>query len=177
MKVLAQLQALGVTHVDHHFASHYHSDHIGLTPTIFGTGGVTLDYGWDRGGSYTTAAYTNYVNTLGARRRTMVKDQVVTLDSLSAHPVTIKCVNLNGAGITYDRREHAEHGAQDQLRRVRRGVRRRLSAATIPATTGTSRASSARRSGRSRSYKVHHHGSGDLDQPDLAQRHPGQDRR
>ena len=98
--VLAQLQALGVTHVDHHFASHYHSDHIGLFPTIFGTGGVSLDYGWDRGGSYTTQAYTNYVNTLGSRRRTMVKDQVVTLDSLSAHPVTIKCVNLNGAGIS-----------------------------------------------------------------------------
>ncbi len=100
VKVLAQLQALGVTHVDHHFASHYHSDHIGLMPTIFGTGGVTLDYGWDRGGSYTTATYTNYVNTLGARRRTMVKDQIVTLDSLSAHPVTIKCVNLNGAGVS-----------------------------------------------------------------------------
>jgi len=98
--VLAQLQALGVTHVDHHFNSHYHSDHLGNFPTIFGTGGVSLDYGWDRGGSYTTQAYTNYVNTLGARRRTMVKNQVITLDSLSAHPVTIKCVNLNGAGVS-----------------------------------------------------------------------------
>src|SRR5512136_775150 len=52
VKVPAQLQALGVTHVDHHFASHYHSDHIGLMNTIFGTGGITLDYGWDRAGSY-----------------------------------------------------------------------------------------------------------------------------
>src|SRR5512143_1142657 len=30
VKVPQQLQALGITHVDHHFASHYHSDHIGL---------------------------------------------------------------------------------------------------------------------------------------------------
>ena len=97
--VLAQLQALGVTHVDHHFNSHYHSDHLGNFPAIFGTGGVSLDYGWDRGGSYTTGMYTSYVTTLGSRRRTMVKNQVITLDSLSAHPVTIKCVNLAGAGL------------------------------------------------------------------------------
>jgi len=98
VKVLAQLQALGVTHVDHHFASHYHSDHIGLTGTIFGSGGVALDYGWDRAESYTTSTYTNYVTTLGSRRRTLVKGQVITLDSLSAHPVTIRCVDLAGAG-------------------------------------------------------------------------------
>ncbi len=98
--VLQQLQALGVTHVDHHFVSHYHSDHLGNFPAIFGAGGVSLDYGWDGGGSYTTAAYTNYVSTLGARRRTLVRNQIITLDSLSAHPVTIKCVNLNGAGIS-----------------------------------------------------------------------------
>ncbi len=100
VKVLAQLQALGVTHVKHHFASHYHSDHIGLMNTIFGTGGITLDYGWDRGGSYSSGTYTTYVNTLGSKRRTLVKNQVITLDSLSAHPVTIKCVDLNGAGLS-----------------------------------------------------------------------------
>jgi beta-lactamase superfamily II metal-dependent hydrolase len=100
VKVPAQLQALGVTHVDHHFASHYHSDHIGLFPTIFGSGGIaTVDYGWDRAGSYSTSYYTNYVNALGSKRRTMLKNQVITLDSLSAHPVTIKCVDLAGAGI------------------------------------------------------------------------------
>ncbi len=100
VKVLGQLQALGVTHVKHHFASHYHADHIGLMNTIFGSGGITLDYGWDRGGSYGSATYTNYVNVLGSRRRTLVRNQVITLDSLSAHPVTIRCVNLAGAGIS-----------------------------------------------------------------------------
>lgn len=102
VKVPQQLQALGVTHVDHHFASHYHADHIGLMSTIFGTGGVggiaTIDYGWDRAESYSTSQYTAYVNSLGNKRRTLVKGQVITLDSLSAHPVTITCVDLAGAG-------------------------------------------------------------------------------
>ncbi|MEO5616141.1 MAG: hypothetical protein ABIS67_00065, partial [Candidatus Eisenbacteria bacterium] len=95
--VLNQLRALGVTRVDHHFASHYHADHIGNFTGIV-NGGIPIDLGWDRGGSYTTQTYTNYVNALGNRRRTLVKNQVITLDSLSAHPVRIKCVDLAGAG-------------------------------------------------------------------------------
>lgn len=101
LKVTQQLQALGVTHVDYHFASHYHADHIGSFGQIFGSGGVaTVDVGFDRGSSYTTATYTTYVNTLGTKRRTITKGQVITLDSLSAHPVTIKCVNLAGCGLS-----------------------------------------------------------------------------
>ncbi len=100
VKVPDQLVALGVTHVDHHFSSHYHSDHIGLfASNLFGPGGIaTLDYGWDRAGSYNTGVYTSYVGAIGDRRRTLVKGQVITLDSLSAHPVTITCVDLAGAG-------------------------------------------------------------------------------
>ncbi len=96
--VLNQLRALGVTHVDYHFASHYHSDHVGNLPGIV-AGGISIGYGWDRGGSYTTQAYNNYASTLGIKRRTLVKNQVIMLDSLSAHPVLIKCVDLSGAGI------------------------------------------------------------------------------
>ena len=99
VSVLNQLRALGVTRVDHHFASHYHADHIGNFLNII-NGGIPIDLGWDRGGSYTTATYNNYANNLaiGNRRRTLVKNQVITLDSLSAHPVFIKCVDLAGAG-------------------------------------------------------------------------------
>lgn len=99
VSVVNQLLALGVTRVDHHFASHYHADHIGNIGAI-AAAGIVIGYGWDRGGSYTTATYTNYVNTLGSKRRTLAKNQVITLDSLSAHPVRIKCVDLNGAGIS-----------------------------------------------------------------------------
>lgn len=93
-----QLLALGITTIKHHFASHYHADHISETDNIVNAG-ITIQNGWDRGGSYTTATYTTYKNILGAKRHTIVKNQVVTLDSLSAHPVFIKCVDLAGAGL------------------------------------------------------------------------------
>jgi beta-lactamase superfamily II metal-dependent hydrolase len=98
VSVVGQLQALGITHVEHHFASHYHADHIAEIDAIVAAG-IPINRGWDRGGSYTTTTYTTYNTTLGTKRRTMVKNQIVTLDSLSAHPVTIKCINLAGAGL------------------------------------------------------------------------------
>lgn len=152
--VPAQLQALGVTHVDHHFASHYHSDHIKNFSTIFAPGGVSLDYGWDRAGSYSTQVYTNYVNTLGSRRRTLVKNQVITLDSLSAHPVTIKCVDLAGAGIpTSDENSlslvlKVSYGEFDQVF----GGDLQGSSPDIESTVGPE-------VGPVEVYKVHHHGS------------------
>jgi beta-lactamase superfamily II metal-dependent hydrolase len=96
-RVLSELQALGVTHVDLHFASHYHADHIGCITSLTG---ITIDAGWDRAASYTTQTYTNYVNYLGAKRHTLTKGQVLTLDAGSAHPVTITCIALAGDGIT-----------------------------------------------------------------------------
>ncbi len=96
---LSYISSLGITSVDYHFASHYHADHIGCLDNLLASG-VTLNLaGYDRGYSYTTVAYTNYVNAVGGKRQTMAKNQVVTLDSLSAHPVFIKCVDLNGAGV------------------------------------------------------------------------------
>jgi beta-lactamase superfamily II metal-dependent hydrolase len=97
VSIVDQIKALGVTHVDYHFASHYHQDHINNITSII-NGGVPIDYGWDRSSSYNSNAYRSYAAILGSTRRTIAKDQVITLDSLSAHPVTIKCVNLAGAG-------------------------------------------------------------------------------
>lgn len=47
LTVVQQLQALGVTNVDHHFASHYHSDHIANINEIVNAG-IVIDLGWDR---------------------------------------------------------------------------------------------------------------------------------
>jgi beta-lactamase superfamily II metal-dependent hydrolase len=86
------LTALGVTHVDYRFASHYHSDHLGCFQTVDSL--VHYDQGWDRGSSYTSGQYTKYATQLGGRRHTMTKGRVWTLDSLSAHPVTIRCIDF-----------------------------------------------------------------------------------
>lgn len=159
VKVPAQLQALGVTHVDHHFASHYHSDHIGLFKTIFGVGGVaTLGYGWDRAFSYTTQTYTDYVATVGTKRRTLVKDQVITLDSLSAHPVTIKCVDLNSPGSTT-----TDENSNCLVLKVSYGEFDMSFGGDLPgATTGSyvnMETTIGPETGSIEAYKVHHHGS------------------
>ncbi|MFN8587886.1 MAG: hypothetical protein U0704_08770 [Candidatus Eisenbacteria bacterium] len=93
------LQGLGITTVDYHFLSHYHSDHLGCIDDLAAIGITIGTAGYDRGYSYSSGTYTAYVNTLGAKRQTMVKNQVVTLDAGSANPVTIKCVDVNGAGV------------------------------------------------------------------------------
>ncbi len=93
------LQGLGVTTVDYHFLSHYHSDHLGCIDDLAAIGITIGTAGYDRGSTYSSGTYTAYVNTLGAKRQTLAKNQVITLDAASANPVTIKCVDLNGAGV------------------------------------------------------------------------------
>jgi beta-lactamase superfamily II metal-dependent hydrolase len=93
------IKGLGITSVDYHFASHYHSDHIGCLDDLAASGVLVNIAGYDRGYSYTTSMYQAYVNTLGSKRQTMSKNQVITLDAGSANPVYIKCVDLNGAGV------------------------------------------------------------------------------
>lgn len=154
VSVAGQLQALGVTHIDHHFASHYHSDHIGATDDIVNAG-ITIGRGWDRGGSYTTGAYTTYVSKLGSARRTILKNQVVTLDSLSAHPVTIKCVNLAGAGLYTG----TEENNLCLVLKVSYGEFSEVFGGDLPGASPDIETTVGSQVGAVEAYKVHHHGS------------------
>jgi beta-lactamase superfamily II metal-dependent hydrolase len=98
-KPVAYLQSLGITRIDYHIASHYHSDHIGCAPTILSMFPLQKA-AYDRGGAYTTATYTAYVAAVGAKRVTAVKGQSITLDAGSSSPVTITFVALNGNGVS-----------------------------------------------------------------------------
>lgn len=156
--VVQQLQALGVTHIDHHFASHYHSDHIGAIDDIVNAG-ITITRGWDRGGSYTTQAYNTYVSSLGAHRRTLARGQVITLDSLSTHPVTITCVNLGGAGVYTGSEENClslvlkvSYGEFDAVFGGDLSGANSGSYKDIETTVGP-------QVGQVEEYKVHHHGA------------------
>jgi beta-lactamase superfamily II metal-dependent hydrolase len=97
--IKSYLQGLGASTIDYHFASHYHSDHIGCIDDLAAIGITIGTAGYDRGYSYSSGTYTNYVNTLGAKRTTMAVNQVVTLDAGQSNPVEIRCVALNGAGV------------------------------------------------------------------------------
>jgi len=155
--VVNQLKALGVTYVDYHFASHYHSDHIGNIAAIV-SGGIPIGYGWDRGGSYSTGAYTTYVNTLGSKRRTMVKNQVVLLDSLAAHPVIIKCVDLAGAGIPT-----SDENSLAMVLKITYGEFDETFGGDLPGANSGSyvnvETTVGPEAGPVEVYKVHHHGS------------------
>lgn len=155
--VVQQLQALGVNHIDHHFASHYHSDHIGNTVAIV-SAGIPITNGWDRGGSYTTATYTNYKNTLGVNRKTLVKNQVITLDSLSAHPVTIKVVDLAGAGASG---VSGDENALCLMLKVKYGEFDETFGGDLPGLSPQPIVEPivATEIGTAEVYKVHHHGS------------------
>lgn len=96
---VAYLQSLGITKIDYHIASHYHSDHIGCTPTVLGMFPLQKA-AYDRGGTYTTATYTNYVNAVGATRVTATVGGTITLDANTNTPVTIRFIALNAAGIS-----------------------------------------------------------------------------
>jgi beta-lactamase superfamily II metal-dependent hydrolase len=90
------LLSRGITGLDYVASSHYHVDHIGGMDEVVNAMGLdslrvaALDRGW----SYTTQAYTQYVNAVGAKRTTIIDGQVIDLGG----GVTVTCVGVNGNG-------------------------------------------------------------------------------
>ncbi|HVP14611.1 MAG TPA: T9SS type A sorting domain-containing protein [Terriglobales bacterium] len=154
--IKSYLQSLGLTTVKYHFTTHYHSDHIGCIDDLAAIGITIGTAGYDRGGSYSSGVYTAYVNTLGAKRTTIAKNQVITMDAGQANPVTIKCVDLNGAGVYSGSDENAlstvyllSYGA---FQEVLGGDLSGASGSNVEAAVGPE-------VGDVEIYKVHHHGS------------------
>src|SRR4051812_34048331 len=82
-KPISYLQSLGITKIDYHIASHYHSDHIGCAASVLGMFPLQK-IAFDRGSFYTTATYNAYVSAVGARHQTAQAGQTITLDAGSA---------------------------------------------------------------------------------------------
>jgi competence protein ComEC len=94
---IGYLDQLGVKQIDFLFVSHYHYDHIDCIPEVlerFPLRGPAYDRGTDQVVP-TTASYRNYVEAVGAKRKTGTLGQVVTLDGVS-NPVTITVLSLSG---------------------------------------------------------------------------------
>lgn len=95
---LSYLEQLGLTNIDYHIASHYHNDHIGCAVPVlqrFPLKKAAID----RGGFYATKTFTNYMNFVGALRKTAIEGSMLTLDAGSANPVNIEFVAMNGNGV------------------------------------------------------------------------------
>ena len=73
-KPVGYLQALGVTKIDYHVASHYHSDHIGCTGQVLSAFPLQ-QFAYDRGGTAATrprrtpTTSTLWARNVGQRRR------------------------------------------------------------------------------------------------------------
>ena len=100
-KPISYLQQLGVTKIDYHITSHYHSDHIGCAAQVLSEFPLMKD-AFDRGGSYNSSTFDSYVAAIGSHRKTATAGLSITLDATSSNPVTIKVITLNGNGISTD---------------------------------------------------------------------------
>ncbi len=93
-KVLPWLDSLGIRSLDWVVATHYHADHIGgLDEVISGLGQDSIKQAvFDRGWSYSTSAYEDYVQAAGAKRRTITENIVLDLGA----GAIATCLGLNG---------------------------------------------------------------------------------
>jgi beta-lactamase superfamily II metal-dependent hydrolase len=152
------LQGLGITVVDYHFASHYHSDHIGCIDDLAAIGITIGTQGYDRGSSYSSGVYTAYVNTLGSKRATIAKNQTITLDAGSANPVLLKCVDLNGAGVYSP--SGSDENAKSLVMKVTYGNFDEVIGGDLTGDGSTDvETTVGPATGDVEVYKVHHHGS------------------
>ncbi len=154
------ISGLGITSIDYHFTSHYHADHIGCIDDLAAIGITIGTAGYDRGYSYSSATYTTYVNTLGAKRQTIAKDQVITLDAGAANPVYLKCVNLNGAGVYSP--TGSDENAKSVVMKVSYGAFDEVIAGDLTGDAASGNdveTTVGPQVGDVEVYKVHHHGS------------------
>ena len=156
--IKSYIQGLGISVVDYHFASHYHADHIGCIDDLAAIGITIGDTGYDRGYSYSSATYTSYVNTLGAKRQTIAKGQTITLDAGAPNPVTITCVDLNGAGVYSP--SGSDENAKSVVLKVSHGAFDEVLGGDLTGDGSTDvETTVGPQVGDVEVYKVHHHGS------------------
>ena len=86
------LDTLGITSIDYFVAGHYHADHIGAIDELI-NGGITLNLAsYDRGGSYSSQTFTDYVTAVGAKRTTITLNQQIDLGG----GCVLTCLAVNG---------------------------------------------------------------------------------
>lgn len=85
------LNANGITSLDYFVAGHYHADHVGAIDEVI-LGGITVGTSYDRGGTYSTQAFTEYLAAVGANRSTIALNQQIDLGG----GVILTCIAVDG---------------------------------------------------------------------------------
>jgi beta-lactamase superfamily II metal-dependent hydrolase len=86
------LTANGLNSINYFVAGHYHADHIGSIDELLASGITLTTASYDRGSTFTTQSYTDYVNAVGTKRRTIALKQIIDLGG----GVTAECVAVDG---------------------------------------------------------------------------------
>ena len=149
--IKSYLRSIGVTRVDFAVLSHYHADHLGgLDEVEQGADGIPVTQVYDRGGSYSTTAYSQYATQYSGRRSTALLGQVFSL----CNQVTfqVKAVNANGVATT-------DENASSLVVKISYGAFDALVGGDLTGVTPDIESVMAPTVGEVEVYKVHHHGS------------------
>ena len=92
--IVPYLTSLGIDELDYMIATHYHSDHIGGMDEVYHQKGVS-QHVYDRGWSYSSAAYDQYAQVVYLKRVTIIENQLIDLGD----GVTVTCLGFNGNGV------------------------------------------------------------------------------
>jgi RHS repeat-associated protein len=90
-QILHVLNANGITSLDYFVAGNYHADHVGAIDEVI-LGGITVGTSYDRGGSYSTQAFTEYIAAVGASRSTIALNQQIDLGG----GAILTCIAMDG---------------------------------------------------------------------------------
>lgn len=86
------LDALGIASIDYFVAGHYHADHIGAIDEVLNNGIGLNIASYDRGGSYSSQAFTQYTTAVGVKRSTITLNQQIDLGG----GCILTCIAVNG---------------------------------------------------------------------------------
>ena len=151
---VSYLQRLNVTRIDFHFATHYDADHIGCLDDLAAAGINVQVACYDRGGSKETQTFNDYAAACGPKRQTASKGDVITLDGGAEAPVTIRMVDLNGAGVGT-----SEENALSLVLKLSYGAFDHVFGGDLPGDEPDIESIVGPEVGDVEVYKVHHHGS------------------
>lgn len=91
-KIRSVINSLGLTSVDYFVAGHYHADHIGAIDELINGGTPVNLASYDRGGTYSSQTFNDYVAAVGAKRTTITLNQQIDLGG----GCVLTCVAVNG---------------------------------------------------------------------------------
>lgn len=151
--IRAYLRSMGVTEIAFAVTSHYHDDHIGgLDEVEQGPEGIPIRTVYDRGGSYSGAAFTEYSRQFAGRRTRVLAGQ--TLSLCNEVEFAVEAVDAQGATT-------ADENARSVVVAVKWRNIDALAGGDLTGGTGTPNieARIAPSLEHMEAYLVHHHGS------------------